>query len=164
MDQDSFRSFYDKTMPVLRAYTVRSCGSIEMADDILQEAFLRFLHSAPATLTEPQMRSYLYRTVEALLIDRWHGARREQITVDRIAREHTAVPAPNMNTDMERAFSQLDPKQRSLLWLAYVEGFNHKEIAATTNVGEKSVRVLLFRARKKLQAILKDIGLSPENL
>src|SRR5215475_14930934 len=130
MDQDSFRSFYDKTMPVLRAYTLRSCGSIEMADDILQEAFLRFLRSAPATLTDSQMRSYLYRTVETLIVDRWHRTRREQTAVDEIAPEHPAAPAPDMNTDMERAFSRLNAKQRLLLWLAYVEGFDHKEIAA----------------------------------
>jgi DNA-directed RNA polymerase specialized sigma24 family protein len=49
-----------------------------------------------------------------------------------------------------------------LLWLAYVEGFDHREIAAAKGVAEKSVRVLLFRARKALAAILSRAGLGPE--
>jgi RNA polymerase sigma-70 factor (ECF subfamily) len=41
------------------------------------------------------------------------------------------------------------------LWLAYFEGFDHGEIAAALGLREKSVRVLLFRARRKLALILK---------
>jgi RNA polymerase sigma-70 factor (ECF subfamily) len=67
-----------------------------------------------------------------------------------------------MTDDMTKALSQLDPKQRSLLWLAYVEGFDHKEIAAATNVKEKSVRVLLFRARQTLVGILIHAGIGLE--
>ena len=49
-----------------------------------------------------------------------------------------------------------------LLWLAYVEGFDHREIALALRVNQKSVRVLLFRARKKLAGILTSQGIGPE--
>jgi RNA polymerase sigma-70 factor (ECF subfamily) len=67
-----------------------------------------------------------------------------------------------MSDDMTRAFRQLKPEHRSLLWLAYVEGFDHREIAAARGVQEKSVRVLLFRARQALAAILGRGGLGRE--
>ena len=57
--------------------------------------------------------------------------------------------------DMTEAFGELKPQQRSLLWLAYVEGFDHREIADAAGVKEKSVKVLLFRARKALAGILE---------
>jgi DNA-directed RNA polymerase specialized sigma24 family protein len=46
--------------------------------------------------------------------------------------------------------------------LAYVEGFDHREIAAALQLRERSVKVLLFRARKKLAGILSEHGLGPK--
>jgi RNA polymerase sigma-70 factor, ECF subfamily len=165
MDQAAFRLFYEKTAPALRAYAIRSCGSVDVADDLVQEAFLRFLRStSAASLAEPQMRGYLYRTLESLMVDRWRRLQRERELAVDTTREPAASDTGEMDPDMTHAFSQLDHKQRSLLWLAYVEGFAHKEIAATTGVKEKSVKVLLFRARQKLAAILKRAGLGSEVL
>jgi RNA polymerase sigma-70 factor (ECF subfamily) len=162
MDQAQFRAFYQKTAPVLRAYIGRSCGSIDLADDILQDAFLRFLRAAPSGMDEPQMRSYLYRTAESLIADHWRRWKREQRwEIDSLFQKE-GPSSRDMADDMTRAFRQLKPDHRSLLWLAYVEGFDHREIAAAKGVAEKSVRVLLFRARKALAAILSRAGLGPE--
>lgn len=51
-----------------------------------------------------------------------------------------------------------------MLWLAHVEGFDHREIAGMLGLEPASVRVLLFRARKRLVAILTKLGLGPEVL
>jgi RNA polymerase sigma-70 factor (ECF subfamily) len=55
-------------------------------------------------------------------------------------------------------FAQLKTQEQSLLWLAYVEGFNHREIASALQLREKSIRVLLFRARKRLAFMLRKHG------
>ena len=152
-------------MPALRAYVIQCSRSVDIADDIVQEAFVRFLKTAPPTLSEAQMRSYLYRTVENLIVNRWHRAQREHEIMQEASNRPLSVGHPEaeaMTNDMANALSQLDAKQRSLLWLAYVEGFDHKEIAAATNVKEKSVRVLLFRARQTLMGILKHAGIGRE--
>src|SRR5262249_16208340 len=47
-----------------------------------------------------------------------------------------------LTTDVERVFALLCIRERSLLWLAYVEGASHDEIARTVDCAEKSVRVL----------------------
>jgi RNA polymerase sigma-70 factor (ECF subfamily) len=44
------------------------------------------------------------------------------------------------------------------MWLAYVEGADHCEIAETLGLREASVRVLLFRARRKLAHLLREGG------
>jgi len=48
----------------------------------------------------------------------------------------------------------LKPRERELLWLAYVEGMNHAEIAGATGLRVLSVRLLLFRARKRAAGLL----------
>ena len=152
MDQADFRVFYEKTAPKLRGYIARSCGSIDAADDVLQEAFLRFLCNAPE-MDEPNMRAYPYRTADSLIVDHWRHGQREQKKYLELFLKSEPIEHKGEN-DLKRAFGQLKPQQRSLLWLAYVEGFNHREIAAAAGVKEKSVRVLLFRARMTLKAII----------
>ena len=63
--------------------------------------------------------------------------------------------------DMMRVFSELKPQDRALLWLAHVEGSSHAEIAETLGVKEKSVKVMVFRARKRLAELLTKRGLAP---
>ncbi len=155
MDHAAFRLFYEKTVPMLRAFVIRSCGS-DVADDIVQEAFLRFLQSAPMVkLDEAQMRAYLYRTVESLIVNRWHRRQRDERIMQAANRDTGTLRPDPVAEEMSRAFASLDPRHRTLLWMAYVEGFDHKEIATAAKVGEKSVRVLLFRARQMLMKVIK---------
>ncbi|HEY8521304.1 MAG TPA: RNA polymerase sigma factor [Gammaproteobacteria bacterium] len=104
MDQAAFRRFYRETAPALRAYIARSVGSLHAADDVLQDAFVRFLTKAPPLLSEAEMRGYLYRTAETLVVDRWRRHRREGER-DRAAAEllEEAVD-PALDGDVERAF------------------------------------------------------------
>ena len=65
---------------------------------------------------------------------------------------------------MERLFARLSVRERMLLWLAYVEGASHREIAGSMGIGENSVRVVLYRARKRLAGILEGHGWGPEEV
>lgn len=76
--------------------------------------------------------------------------------------EHEDPEPVELRRDLESALEGLSPRERALLWLAYAEGRAHREIAGILGVGELSVRVLLFRARKKLLRILEERGLAPE--
>ncbi len=49
----------------------------------------------------------------------------------------------------------LKPRARQLLWLAYVEGMSHAEIAEATGLGVMSIRLLLFRARRHAAGLLR---------
>jgi RNA polymerase sigma-70 factor (ECF subfamily) len=155
MNQTVFREFYSNTAPALRSYIARSCGSYDLAEDIMQEAFLRFLRTAPPDMEGPSMKGYLYRTADSLLIDHWRREKRtRRWSLEMIFRKHVTADR-GASDDVSEAFRELKPQQRSLLWLAYVEGFDHREIADAAGVKESSVKVLLFRARKALTAVLE---------
>ena len=57
--------------------------------------------------------------------------------------------------DVRRAFGRLKPRERSLLWLAYAHGSSHSEIADVLGLKTGSIKLLLFRARRKLAAALQ---------
>lgn len=60
---------------------------------------------------------------------------------------------------MQRALGELKERDQQLLWLAYVEGMSHREIAGIIEVNEKSVRVLLLRARERMGKVLAAHGI-----
>jgi RNA polymerase sigma-70 factor, ECF subfamily len=158
----AFSRLYRSAGPQLRAYPRRSASDATLADDIFQEAFLRFLRVCPAGLEERQQKAYLYRTATSLLVDHWRRARRERLWGLKTLFDERATDKQPMGEDLSRLFAHLKPQEQALLWMAYVEGFDHREIAAALKLREKSVRVLLFRARKKMAAALTGAGLGPQ--
>ena len=159
IDESGFEALYRRTAAPLRAYVVRVIGSAARADDIVQEAFLRLLRTPPPTDDMGQLRAYLFRIASNLIHDHWRQEQRERKSADRHSSEPDTVnPDLSLRLDMTRVFEQLRPQQRQLMWLAYVEGADHREIAAALGVREGSVRVLLHRARRKLAALLHQRG------
>ena len=162
MDEEAFGSFYQATAPALEAYIRRTCGDAPLAEDILQEAFYRFLRADLPKMDAPQMKAYLFKTATSLLIDHWRRARRERLWK---SLWHRPVPQAGAGgQEVSQALCSLRPVERALLWLAYVEGFDHKEIASTLGLKEKSVRVLLFRSHKRMARLLAqqaDAGSKP---
>ena len=59
---------------------------------------------------------------------------------------------------MASVFDRLGAQERAILWLAHVEEMSHKEIGAILGVKEKSVRVMVFRARGKAKELLTQSG------
>lgn len=162
----AFRDLYDRTAPRLRAYLRKVTGSPEMADDLLQDAYVRFLGAdVPEGMTEEQEMSYLYTTATRLVYDRWRRRRTRRRWEETTVFDETHDPEPvELKRDVEEALDRLEPRDRALLWLAYAEGLAHRDIAKIMDVKSASVRVLLFRARKRLARILDERGLTPEAL
>ena len=50
--------------------------------------------------------------------------------------------------------ARLKPRERDLLWLAYAQGSSHQEIAESLGLKTSSIKLLLFRARRRLAALL----------
>jgi len=157
LGHEQFEAFYAQTARALRAYICRMAGSAAMADDVLQESYIRLLVAPP--MAEEYRKAYLFRTATNLVIDQWRAENRHSLWWRLWPRRQEAkAHAVELASDFERLFQQIAPRERALLWLAYVEGATHHEIAAVLQLREKSVKVLLFRARRKMEAILRDHG------
>jgi RNA polymerase sigma-70 factor, ECF subfamily len=154
IDGPSFEAFYRQTAAPLRAYVVRVIGSATPADDIVQDTYLRLLRAPPAIDDPRQLRAYLFRVASNLIHDHWRREGRARDADRAIGEPESPSPDLPLRLDMARTFGQLRPQQRQMMWLAYVEGADHREIAQALGLRERSVRVLLHRARRKLAALL----------
>jgi RNA polymerase sigma-70 factor, ECF subfamily len=157
MDEEAFRAFYDRTSGALWGYLSRVSGDRQIADDLLQESYYRLLKTTVAFESENHRRNYLYRIATNLVRDTRRAAR--PLFDEGI--EMADVPAPEGPADVEsradvrRALGGLKPRERAMLWLAYANGSSHAEIADVLGLKTASIKLLLFRARRKLAAKLQ---------
>ena len=152
LNEEAFHAFYQSNAPALQGYIRKTFGNAALSEDILQETFYRFLRADLPKMEPPQMKAYLFKTATTLMIDHWRREKREKFWRD-LWKPSEEVQSGRRD-DVTNALSKLKPAERALLWLAYVEGFSHSEIASTLGLKEKGIRVLLFRARKKLARIM----------
>jgi len=159
MDEDTFRAFYERNARGLWAYLARVTGNRALAEDLLQEAFYRFLRAAAVHENDAHRRNSLYRIATNLARD----ARRRGLLhaapslagndIERVPSAQDPA-ATERTTDFTRAMSRLKPRERAILWLAYAEGSSHREIADVLGLRPTSLKPMLFRARRKLAALL----------
>ena len=159
MNEAAFRHLYHRTARSLRAYLIRSCGNLATADDLLQETYLRMLRSGFAGESDDHRRNYLFRIASNLVRDHFRRAKPQPLEVperDRLPGHDEIV---HLRTDVGAAMAGLAPRDRQMLWLAYVEGSSHREIAKALGLRTASIRSMLFRARQRLAAELQVRGL-----
>jgi RNA polymerase sigma-70 factor (ECF subfamily) len=156
MTQAEFESFYSRTARTLHGYLCRLAGDSATADEVAQETYIRMLN-APVMDDLPR-KSYLYKTATNLLRDRWRKLKREKKLWE--MNEFTEHVHQNFNLplDMASVFDRLSAQECAILWLAHIEEMSHKEIGAILGVKEKSVRVMVFRAREKAKNLLEKAG------
>jgi RNA polymerase sigma-70 factor, ECF subfamily len=160
MDERTFCTLYERTARPLWAYLHRMSGNPALADDILQEAYYRILVTKLPEVNQDYMKNYLFRIATNLLRDHWRKSKNSAgaIAYGRDAADPAGTPAED-RSDLARVFGELKPGERKMLWLAYVEGSTHREIAEIVGLKESSIRPLLFRARRRLASLLRAKGL-----
>jgi RNA polymerase sigma-70 factor, ECF subfamily len=160
MDNEQFAAFYARSARSLWAYLARVSRDHALADDLTQEAYIRFLCAARPQDGEVAARRYLFGIATNLLRDHWR--RPQSSSIDEIPEEIFAAKSGETRSDalsmLGPAMAQMRPRDRQLLWLAYAEGYSHHEIAQITGLASASIRLLLFRARRKMARLLRFGG------
>jgi len=163
MNEAQFEAFYRKTAGSLWSYIYRMTGDPATADDLLQKTFLGFLRANPTFESDEHARRYAFRAATNLALDHFRESKRDRLRLDSLTPRSASVPdRGELRHDMSRLFGELKPRERALLWLAHVEEAGHDEIGEALGVKSASVRVLLFRARKRLGELLSRAGIGPE--
>src|ERR1700677_1509603 len=160
MDSEAFAAFYRRSARPLWAYLARVSSDPALADDLMQESFVRFLGVSRPELFlaegEVAARRYLFRIASNLLRDHWR--RPKSASIEELPEEVFAAADRSAQADSQAilgpALAQMKPRERQLLWLAHAEGYSHREIAQITGLGSASIRLLLFRARRTIARIL----------
>ncbi|MBF6173582.1 RNA polymerase sigma factor SigJ [Nocardia blacklockiae] len=142
----------------LFAAAYRMLGSRADAEDVLQEAWLRWREVDHDTVTQP--RAYLFRLVSHLAIDQLRKAKTRRETYLGPWLPEPLLTGPETNGELAESVSMallvvleaLDPAERVVFVLHEVFGFAHAEIAALLDRTERATRQLGYRARRHVEA------------
>ena len=152
--------FYARSARSLWAYLARVSRDRALADDLTQESYVRFLCASHPADGEVAARRYLFRIATNLLRDHWR--RPQSSSIEDLPEELFTARCGEGQADslamLGPAMAQMRPRDRQLLWLAYAEGYSHHEIAEVTGLASASIRLLLFRARRRMARLLRQKG------
>jgi RNA polymerase sigma-70 factor (ECF subfamily) len=149
--QDAAASF-DPLRPKLIRVAYRMLGSVADAEDMVQEAFIRWMGTDRGPVREPE--AFLRRTVTRLCLDQLKSARRQRETyigpwlpdpvLEEEAEEDVALP-------LMLALERLSPLERAAFLLHDVFGLGFEEVAATIGRDPAACRQLASRAREHVR-------------
>ena len=162
-DTQAFEKLYRKYCDRIYALCWRLCGGdAGLAEDLLQEAFLRTWNKLHLFRGESAFGTWLHRLAVNVALSerriRLRRVRREVPMDESVAR--TAIGAQDiiqgLRSDLEQAISQLPERARSVLILYDIEGYRHAEIAEMTGMAVGSSKAQLHRARKLVRKVLES--------
>lgn len=145
-------------------YAYRLVRDRHLAEDMVQEAFLRYVRRPLEYGEERQRVAWLYRVVHNLCIDWLTRETKRGEIYDRILKEHrgfdnesTAVGMDNWQ-HLQRYLLELSDNQRVVILLFFEEGLSYKEISSVTGFSMSNVGMLLHRGLKRLRTMLERDG------
>jgi RNA polymerase sigma factor (sigma-70 family) len=126
----------------------------ELAKDVVQETFIRFLTEKPRP---DNLGGWLYRVSRNLALDIVRKEKRRMRLNEGLDERHEASPetTATLRVDLGRAYTKLTPEQREVVFLKVQEGLSYKEIADTIGKPAGTVGWMLHEALKILATELR---------
>ena len=156
MGPDTLQECYRRYQRELYLYLRALCASAPLAEDLLQETFLRALLALPEAHTN--IRAWLYRVARNLAL---MALRQRERQADLSEEEWDAIPAegpalsPEERELLQTALAALEEQERRIVVLHAVTGLKHREIAQLLELPLATVLSKYHRALKKLKVRLE---------
>jgi RNA polymerase sigma-70 factor (ECF subfamily) len=166
----AFDEVYDAYRPRVFAFLLRMARSRTVAEDLLDEAWLRLVRGAPRLLPDTRLGPWLFTVARNL----YWTHRRDALVADASVSDLTLWPSPapwpspyelasagELERRLERALSTLAPQYREVLLLVGHEGLTPTEAATVCGISPDALRQRLSRARAALATALRDTPAIP---
>ncbi len=168
-------AFYTQHRAELHAHASRVLKDSIKAEEITQDALIKFMLAAPELESDEHALSYLHRTIENLCIDlfRAEGRRPNLVVIDDAQAEveaawqnngdhSAAISAAEDAAIIRQALALLSPAERAALVMWEMEGRSTEEIAAELGIKVSAVRHTVSRARASLRKVLSTLVINEE--
>jgi RNA polymerase sigma-70 factor (ECF subfamily) len=164
-DDGAFGALFRRWSAPLLRYLERMLGDVSIAEDLVQEAFLRAYRARERYSPDARFSTWLYTIANHLALNELRRPRRRhdhrsldqedaersplQLADDPPRTEET-LDAKRQGAAIESALSDLPERQRAALLLTAVEGMSYADAAESLDTSEQSVKALVHRARVAL--------------
>ena len=160
-DREAFAELYGLFQKPVYNYLYRLCFNRAMAEDLLQEAFLRIWKAAPTWEPAAKVSTWIFRISHNLFLN--EAARRREKPLEAPEAELRADPASDLNrrevrSAVQKAIEALPEGERECLMLSEYNGFKYAEIAEILGIPVGTVKSRMFSAVQHLKEALKGLG------
>ena len=162
-DPEAYAALVHQHQPMIRAVTFRMTGSLDDAEELAQDAFLRAYQQLGSFSGGSKFSTWLCKIAINLSLDwRRRESRRDDIHA-KWAAESLCESSPGgefpdeLSRRVQAALNRLPVKQRAAIVLTVYENQNHAEAANTLGCTEATISWRVFAARQKLKRLLKDL-------
>ena len=165
-DEAAFDEVFLTYRPRLYSFLLRMCGRRDLAEDLLQETWLRLVHRAADLREDTRFGPWLFRVARNLFFSHLRARRRDAHRLDEaFALQWPEKPGPSPLEDLaagerkrrlERSVASLPPIYREMVLLVGVAGLAPAEAAAVAGLTPEAARQRLSRARQKLSALMGE--------
>ena len=162
-DELAFRQVYNEVFPVVMKGAYHVTYNQDVAEDICQDAFIRFYDKDMVFPTMDDAKFWLIRVVKNLSINHNKRKMRESASLEKVMRGPQVNPFKDGASELllkestaavRKAVSELPEIYKTVIVLLEYAGLNYKQIAEQLKISESNVKVRVHRARKELEAKL----------
>jgi len=160
--QAAFKKSFDELAEPIRNFIYYKCGNLQMAEDIMQEAFLRLWRDRNK-MDADRVKPYLYKVAGNLFLD---AARHQQVVLrfNALPRKEADHENPQhvleqkeFKAALEAMIASLPETQREVFLMNRIEKLTYQEIAERLGVSVKAVEKRMGKALKKMRKLNKKI-------
>ncbi len=160
MNGDLLRQVYESHSEEILIYLYSLCGNKSLAEDLMQETFVKALLSLPDG--HGNIRAWLYKVARNLYFN-YYRKEPEKVGLEAIegAADGEAGPEEAMlqklkNKRLYEAVLRLEKQRREVIMLQYFSGFPQAQIASMLGITQANVRVISHRAKKELKKYMEE--------
>jgi RNA polymerase sigma-70 factor (ECF subfamily) len=161
-DRDALRALYDREARRLMGVTLRIVRQRQVAEEVLQEAFLQIWRAAGTfDAARGSGRGWIYTVVRHRALQEVRKDGREVNVaiedIENLADDRQSAAADPQSIDaaeLERCLARLEPQKRACIVHAFVEGYTHEQIAARLDTPLGTVKSWVRRGLLALKECL----------
>jgi len=163
-NEAEFKRVYEEVFPVIMRVAYHVTYNKDVAEDICQDAFIRFYDKDMVFNTVDDAKYWLIRVAKNLAINQVKRKSRERNSVEKLkklphAKSYDKDGASELLKEestqaVRKAVEQLPEIYKTIIVLKEYAGLNYKQISQVLRISESNVKVRVHRARKELESML----------
>lgn len=161
-DEKNFSDFFLNHSKLLHNYIFYKCGDLDLASDIVQEAFLKFWENCQKIISG-KAKSYLFTIANNLFLNDY-SKKKVALSFVKIPKKNYTNENPEFlleekefSAKLEKALSKLSESQRIAFLMNRIDGKKYKEIAEILNISVKAVEKRIHNALLNLRKEIENI-------
>jgi len=158
-DQAALRPLYELHLKPLHYFIMRIAKSKELAEDVVQDVFVKLWDSRAQINPDQPFKTYLYTIAKRHLLNLLKRVQHEMLILEQIRKYATAaedttdlqLAYAESNELMNEAIEKLPPQCKTIFIKCKIQGMSYKHVALELGIAEGTVHVQMVKALKAIK-------------